>query len=49
MKKTEIVLKLKGKDFRRLVGVKKETYKEMLKAVKRGYRKKGEEADERAN
>jgi hypothetical protein len=36
MKKTEKVLKLKGKDFRRLAGVKKETYKEMLKVVKRG-------------
>jgi hypothetical protein len=42
MEKTERVLKLEGKEFRRLVEVKKETYKEMLKVVKRGNKKKRE-------
>jgi hypothetical protein len=42
MEKTESVLKLEGKGFRRLVGVKKGTYKKMLKVVKRGNKKKRE-------
>jgi hypothetical protein len=35
-KKIERIIKLEAKEFRRLVGVNKETYREKLKVVKRG-------------
>jgi hypothetical protein len=49
MEKTKRIIKLGSKDFRRLVGVKKETYREMLKVVKRGYKKKGKEEEGRVS
>jgi hypothetical protein len=36
MKKIEGIIKLEAKEFRRLVGVKKKTYREKLKVVKKG-------------